>query len=643
MSPLFWPDQYYKKLGTALLGLCFSFSSYSQLTPVSTPKSVEYPGILESLEKLIQIDNTKFAKKSDLLIRGGKTVTELKNVTSLELDPDYLNSIILHSSPGYVQLASTNKCQFYHAIINDLLKNSKGVLKNVFVTYLNKNQERDSATLLKKDFINKVAEIECPDTPKLIEQFQVKNLDTTIKDANFDAPTGKDQCHNIYIDWLNNTKTAYFCKLHEFMIEAHSKAGDPKNLVQRQAILAILEKKLDVTERDYLKNLCENLDNEKIFCEEFLNVSFWSKVASGAENKIYAEDICHQALGTSTINKIQLKQCVSKMRKENDFCLYPTGRNQGLVPGPQCDTLAAALNYSSLRADYKDCPASSDQQAVTNMARIILHMGKGKIAPFNGPCSVISSAVTYDFNKKFNNDENWKLEACFYDALAEKDVCYKTFFGGYDDAPESYNVVVAEILKKSRGADQSLKCEMLDSEDYNPFLLQFKTGCFIIYERNRCFTSECKHKVIYNDRTIDFIKLKNRVGIDYFATNVVEERFSQHYLLTHDYQKSGKRMNNVGTIVSFFKKSKNGIIHGVGCAEDLLPSFFKTHAFSQCTPLPFIIDGIIRENDKTVFVTRSAVDTLQAPRLVSWSLIYSAVKSYQHSHPLRTWTLYGLD
>ena len=261
----------------------------------------------------------------------------------------------------------------------------------------------------------------------------------------------------------------------------------------------------------------------------------------------------------------------------------------------------------------------------------------------NGPCSVISTAVTFEFNKRFNNDENWKLEACFDDSLAEKEVCYKTFFGGYGTVPESYNVVVADILKRTRGADEAIKCEMIDSEDYNPLLLQYKSGCYIIYERNKCFVSQCKHRILYNDRNIDFIKLKNRVTLDYFPTNVVNEKYSQQYILTHDYRKNGKVMNNVGSMVSFFKKSKEGIIHGVGCAEDLLPSFFKTRSFNQCTPLPFIIDGLIRENDKTVFVTRSAADSLQAPRLISWSLIFSAVKSYQRSHPLRLWTLYGLD
>jgi hypothetical protein len=96
-------------------------------------------------------------------------------------------------------------------------------------------------------------------------------------------------------------------------------------------------------------------------------------------------------------------------------------------------------------------------------------------------------------------------------------------------------------------------------------------------------------------------------------------------------------------VIGFLKKANKAIVHGVGCAEDLLPSFFKSNSLNQCSPLPFIIDGMIKENDKTVFVTRTAVDSLQAPRLISWSSIYSGVKSYQKIHPLRLWTLYGLD
>jgi len=643
MSPRFWPNQHYNYLSTALLGLCFSFSSFAQTTPIPTPATVEYPGILQSLEKLIQIDNTKFSKKQNLLLKTGNNSSEFKNVSALDIDPDYLNSLILHSSPGYVKLASINKCHLYDSLINDLLKNSDGTIKTVFITYINKNKERESALITKKDFLNKVVSLECPESSVLINQFQIKNLDKTVSSTNFTHPSGKDQCHNLYLDWLNDNKTPYYCKLHEFVKEAKVNYGDAKDLVQRQAIAKIIEKKLTPPNMGYLDNLCENLDQEEQFCDEFMNVSFWSKIASGFENKIFVENICDQVQGKKNLSETQLKQCIIKLKKQNDLCLYPSGRSQGILPGPQCDTLATALNYSSLRSDYRDCPNSSDQQAITNLGRILLNVTQEKIASMNGPCSVISSGVTMEFNKKFDNDVNWKLEACYDDTLNNREVCAKTFFGNYGNLPESYGNVVTEILRNTRGADKSLKCEMVDNEDYNPLLLQYKSGCYIIYDRNKCFSSQCKHKILYNDRVIDFIKIKNRIFMEYFATNVNDERFSQHYILTHEFRQNGKLLNNISNIATFFKKSKKGIIHGIGCAENLLPSFFKSHAFNQCTALPFIIDGIIRENDKTVFVTRTAVDSLQAPRLISWSLVYSAVKSYQRTHPLRLWTMYGLD
>jgi hypothetical protein len=355
------------------------------------------------------------------------------------------------------------------------------------------------------------------------------------------------------------------------MKETRLRSGDPKDLPQRQAITKILEQKLNITQRDYLENLCQNLENEDLFCEEFLNVSFWSKVASGVEDKIFGEDICRGVMNSPNISDIQLKTCLGRLKKESDLCLYPGGRTQGILPSPQCDTLATALNYSSLRSDYRDCPASSDQQAVTNMGRILLNISKEPLAAFNGPCSAISSGVTYDFNDKFNNDENWKLEACYEDRLAEKEVCQKTFFGSYGNSPQSYNVVVADILKRTRGADANIKCEMVDSEDYNPLMLTYKSGCFIIYERSKCFISQCKHKILFNDRPIDFINIKNRATLEYFATNVNDERFSQNYILTRDYKQNGRSLNNISGIVAFFKKKRDGIIHGVGCAEEILP------------------------------------------------------------------------
>lgn len=637
--PRFSLNQFYKTiLGTALL--CPSL--FAQTTPLATPAKTEYPGIIQTFEKLIQIDSDKVNKRTDALVKAGQTFGGSSTVTNLELEPDFLNSIILHSDPGYLRLASSDKCRFYETILTDLLRSSEGKIKNVLMTYVEKDV-RQSAVVNKKDFLAKVVNQECPETQKSIAAFQVKTIEKTLKEINFDIPSGLDQCRNIHVDWVNNPKTPFICQIYEYIKEARAGGGDPKDLQQRRAVAKILDDKQTLVQKDYIENLCTHLDDEDLFCEEFLNVSFWTKIAGGYEDKVYAEDICKGLLNTNDLSNPQYTACLARMKKEKDVCLYPPGKNSGLRPQPDCDQISTALNFSSLKATYKDCPGNSDQMIATNMGRIINHFGTGDVAPAEGSCTAISAGTTFVFNKNFDNEENWKLEACFEDRLVQREVCYKTFFGKFQNQPESYPNVVADILKKTRGADQTLTCEMIDSLDYNPLLLKYKSGCYIIYERDHCFISSCKHKILFNDRAIDLIKIKGKATIPYFPLNVRDERFSQSYLLTHDFKKQGRQMTTLNGMINFFKKSNNGIIHGIGCAEDLLPSFFKANTINQCTALPFVINGVLKDKDKVVFITRTAGDSLQAPRLISWSTIYSGVKSYQRMHPLKLWTMYGLD
>lgn len=642
MLPPFWPNQFYKKiLGTVLAsGLCLS--SFAQTTPLATPKKTDYPGILQTFEKLIQIDSDKFNKRKDILIRNGRIFNTASAVQQLDLEPDFLNSIILHSDPGYLRLASTDKCRFYEAILTDLLRSAEGKITNVLMTYVEKDV-RQSAIMNKKDFLNKVVNLECPETQKMIPLFQVKTLEGTLKEINFDIPTGIDQCRNLHLGWVNNPKTPFLCQIYEYVKEAKAGGGDPKDLPQRRAVARILEDKQTLIQKDYIENICKHLDDEELFCEEFLNVSFWTKVSGGYEDKIYADEICQQVVSAKDLTAPQYSACLARLKKEKDLCLYPAGINSGLRPQPDCDQLSTALNHSSLKANYKDCPGNSDQMIATNVGRILNHFGSGEALPAFGACSALSAGVTYSFNKNYDNEENWKLEACYHDKLVDREICSKTFLGQYGVFPESYTSVVADILTKTRGADLSLKCTMLDSQEYNPLLLQYKSGCYIIYERENCFISQCKHKILYNDRPIDFIKLKNKATLAYFPLSVREERFSQHYLLTRDFKKTGKIMNTLSAIGTYFRKSKKGIIHGVGCAEDLLPTFFKTQSLNQCTPLPFIINGMMKDKDKVVFVVRTGADSVQAPRMISWSTVYSGVKSYQRMHPLKLWTMYALD
>jgi hypothetical protein len=641
MLPLFWRNLYFKiHTSTALLGLCLSTLSFAQTIPEA--QAVNYPGMIEHFEKLIQVVNDRYHNRQNFLLKNGKSFSDTSEVTALELEPDFLNSIILHSDQGYMKLAASSKCRFYDAIITDLLRSTEGKIKNVHVTYVSRTGKRESAIMNRKDFLHKVVNLECPESKQLIDQFQVRNLDQTLQHTRFENPAGKDHCANVHLGWLNNPKTPYLCQMHEYLKEVRLGQGDPADLAQRRGVAKVLASKLG-SQLDYLETLCTHLDEPTLFCQQFLNTSFWSKISAGHQPKIFAEDICRQVAGRAEISEIQLKQCLNRLNKEEDLCLYPGGRSLGILPQPNCKQLSTALNHSSLRANYRDCPQASDQQVLTNMGRLLLHLGKNEIKNFSGSCSSIPAGVMLDFNKRFDNEEKWQVQACYQDKVHQKEVCHRTYFGEYGNQPESITQVVAKILKATRGADNGVTCQLLDSQDYNPLLLNFKSGCFVVYEREKCFLTKCQPRVIFNDRQIDLITFKGQLKFDYFPLSVRDERFSQQYLLTTDYQKKGRSLTSLPAIRLFFGKSKSGIIHGVGCAEELLPTFYKARSINQCSPLPFLIDGMIDQADSATFVTRTAIDSLQAPRLIPWSNILAGLKSYQRQHPLRTWTLYGLD
>jgi hypothetical protein len=618
----------------SFVGLCFSLPLYSQVeSPLKAPVSTAYPGMIETFEKIIKVDAERFQKKLNALVKAGKFLSSTKDVKDLDLDVDFLNSLILHSDPGYLKVAGSSRCRLYDTLITDLLRTAEGKVSNVIVSYSNQKGDKESAVMPRKDFLNVVVNSECPETPKFIAEFQVKKLDEVIKKTNFDTPAGELQCQSTLKSWVSNPRTPYFCQLHEYMKEVEQSEGDPKTLEERGKLAKIISSKFDPMQKNFLRNLCTNLDNEKIFCEEFQNVSFWNRIAEGRANKIYAEGICQ---GTP------LKACLARVKKEPDLCLFPSGNSKGLSPQLECDQLSLALNHSSLRADYHDCASSSDEQGVTNFSRILSHFSNKPIQTYQGPCSAISSGQVFNFEKANDLDNTWELEACYNDKILERDVCYKTFFGAYGSLDESYNEVVAKILQRTRGADQRLKCQMVSDKKFSPYLLDYKSGCHIVYEENRCFISSCPHRIVYNDRTIDFIEVRNRVRLDYFATSLQNERFSLQYVLNLDSKIKAKSLSSLSAMRLYFKKSAKGIIHGVGCAEELLPSFFKPGSMNQCTALPFTIDGLIPHNEGA-FVFRSAADSLQAPRIISWSRLYSAVKEYERHHPLSLWTIYGLE
>lgn len=652
MWPLFSLNQLSKIIGMTpvwlLWGSCLiSHSAFSQ--NLSSPleiktQDLKYPGIFQTFEELIKIDEQKFTKKGQLLNKNVKNIKDLDGIQKLDLDPDFLNSIILHSDPGFLKLGSRHKCFLYDLIITDLIKNTGGQINDVYVTYVNKSGERESALINKKDFLNKVVINECPETQKMINQFQLKNIDAVMAQTQLPMPVSREQCHNILLDWLSSPKTAYLCQLNQVMEDAKrpNTIKDLKAAAARSAMATILEKKLSLSQKDYLSHLCNHLDDEELFCDEFLSVSFWSKVLAGTKSDLYLRSLCPTMAQTGAVSVASIKSCIGELKRNPEKCLFPATGQAGLVPQMDCEQLSKALNYSSINADYRDCAGTNDQQAVMNLARIYRHFEPTPEVEVQGPCSVRATATAYDFIKRFETEETWSLNTCYDDRVNNKEVCLKTIVGSHPSKPESLTNVIATILKNTRGAERNLTCRMLEANKFNPNILEFKTGCFIVYRPETCYSSQCQFKVFFNDREVTFIKQQNKIFFNYFPLNIQDERFSQSYILTHDYKKTGVSINNLTKLKEFFKKHPKGLIHGMTCAEEILPSYFGSTALGQCTVLPILIDGLVEEEGSMSLVVRTGADSLQAPRLISWSQVFSGIKSYQSKHPIRLWTLNGI-
>jgi hypothetical protein len=214
--------------------------------------------------------------------------------------------------------------------------------------------------------------------------------------------------------------------------------------------------------------------------------------------------------------------------------------------------------------------------------------------------------------------------------------------GAHANEPRSEDAVVAKILYQNKGASRKTTCRIVDSKTYNPVFSEFKLGCFIISDAANCNNLICNKKVIWDEKLQTDIKFSGKPVFDYFSTNYLSERFSLVSLVSEIKGIQSRSIKNLTDLSFFLDKTPGGIIHGVGCVEDLLPEFYARNGLNACHPLPFIIDGYVKKDNSSLMVFRSAIDDIHTPRLITWQNIFNAVSAYQLLHPLNTWTLNGL-
>ena len=549
-----------------------------------------------------------YTKKKNALKSTFTNLLDIKSVDSVKLDPDFINHILFHSSSKYASLASNDRCSFYDLILAGHIKDSSGELKHLIVQYETRKGVTKTALTTKTTFLQNIAFKRCPGSKNFEKYFNLKNSKETFKKIFLKTPATNEECLTIHKEFVADLKTPYICKIYEEVekikplerLIKQTPRSQYKKLTKLKSSLRdakIYKKSLNASSYDYLKNLCDNIEKPKMFCQDFFDASYWKKIGAGQKSSYPVINFCKELTKKTKLTKRDILKCSRRLNSEKNLCLYTNKYSNSLVPKPDCKQISKALNFSRLKSDFQDCPGNVGNLGLVNIARVTAHFDDS--APSKGSnCQTNTAYQFLKFNLAQNEAKYWGNQICYRDKINQKDVCEPTLFGDYEDHSSSLSLLIEKVMRRTRGFSGDQKCKVIQKEDYKPSLLQFKSGCWIILNSDKCYASSCKFKILNEEQVVKHIWLKSELIFPYFADSFTAQSITQDRFIQNFYKKKSRKILNISFLKTVFKDKPNTIIHGVGCKEDLLPTFFQKRSLNECSPLPFIVDGYFEEDGK---------------------------------------------
>ncbi len=625
ISPQFWQNLFYKKLFWLCLICLIASKAFANN---SSP-----PGIIESFERLLTAQKDLFDKEKNTSVNTPPGTINLKNYIEIKFQPAFIQSINLNSDDGFLLFAKKDECRFLSVVETSLLKSSEGEIDRIHLVVIDKEKVEKKISMNKDDFFEQIYKIKCLNYVDFSTIFSELNFKKTVEGIKFTIPKNKDECRLIHSEWLENKFTPYLCRIQQTVKK-------PSNKTQAD----FYKEKIPLVTRTYLDNLCQNLNNQERFCSKYLKNDIWSKVLNSEVPTWKMSYKCQQMYNKKdALTDIEIKNCAAKLATTPLFCEtngsadYPS-----YFPLQNCETISNSLVKAKLKTNYHDCPGNIDNEAITNIHRIVNHFNPRDIATSPDTCAGEAnySLARLNFDIKF--ESGWPLKVCYFDNISSKEKCDTYIPGSRAEEPLSEDQVVAKILYAQKGAPSRTKCRIVSSKIYNPIRSDFKFGCFIVNSSDSCTTLSCEKKVIWDNKVQTDIKFVGLPIFDYFPTTYKNERYSFTKMLNEVRGTQDRMIRNLTDMKFFLDSVPTSIIHGVGCAEDLIPDLYQRSTINQCRPLPFIVDGYSMKGEETWLVTRLSIDDLHTPRMVSWPSIFNAVSAYQEIHPMNTWTFYGI-
>lgn len=629
------------------------------------------PGIFETLEVLIK-NNARLTPASENFNypEAKKKLQKLAtNGITFYTDPNFIQTILLHTPQNYLALLNNNPCALADLAWLGLIKNSTGSIKQVPLLYSANQASYEKLWIDRETWAKYLMTYQCPASQEAAYMFSSKNLEHTLKKFSFVPPKSENQCQDQWKDLLTKPTSPYYCYLVQAIqkgkeglrsLELFSNLSPSEEKSLKQVALQGLKVEEWLGEKNvkYLSHFCANTYNVNNFCKKFFEENFWLKKFQNNAQDSSLLPFCEE--NGKNIGAAKLGKCLEKLFSNPANCTSSVPQLSSLTPRPYCDEASTALDHSRLDINYRDCPGKLSNEAIINGARLLLHFGfisdfkksKQTQAPLSFPystqnCSSNLSEAFIDFTHQIKLDSFWGVEICLKDLLNKKSYCAPFLYDQNPNSPYAIVNVVTELLIKKKNMDKNYACNFIAESSYDRNLLKYRSGCWVLVNPN-CQQLQCSLKVFVDDRELrDIFEVK---GAPDFAYQPFDEK-SQYYnfenLLTHELHLETNNIHTFSELQNFFSQNNKNMVHGVGCAEELLPNHFEQDSMQYCTPLPFILDGFVAKNSNGAndqyVVLHTAIDEIASARATPWQQIILAVEAYQKYHPQNIWSLHGLS
>ena len=599
-------------------------------------------GLYSDFSKTISGQKESYSTFLRKYVNSNFEFSEIIDLKQVKLNQKYLIYILTHSPIRYTQLAGNDQCSLYDLLNTNLLLSPKGKVDQVLIDFIDSKKKVQTKLISKKVFFNKIVPQQCPKLKAFSQHFNLTNLRQTLKSIKVEIPKSENACIEELYRFKKDVKSPYLCQIYESVKSQRKNEIQYNNMspniqiknkeLQKSIANAKAYKKiLTKSGLEVISGYCQNLAHPLLYCKNYFRKSLWNSLNKNTPDAKFFQTYC------SNMNK---KECIKTLNTEKFSCHYKGDSNTALSPKPNCDSLSRSLTKGRLFSDYKDCPAVIKNEAMIGFSRILNHVSKEGINEKHS-CNLNITYPFAKFNQDFLDFNSWQTQICYNDILIGNDkTCLPTIFGEVENSPLSITSVIQKITYRLKGNNN--KCKIVDKEAYNPALLEFKAGCYIINDFRKCSGEDCSFKVLLDGKPFTQFTVDYKLQFNLFPISYIAENKSLKSQFEKIKKKTFKPVKNTTILKSIFNKEKNAIVLGMGCIEELLPSFFKRNTLNQCHPTSFIIDNIMEEDGLFATHIRTSLDHIHAPRVIPWSRVFNSVRNYQNIHPLRSWELYAI-